>query len=123
MRSGTLTLLLYFGSAAWLLLCWMPRFLDLNAGTEVAFGFRYAAATGIPLAVLLLCAAYRQARFGRFSPGTLFQVAIAAALLVMALMVLYATRPSTVLSFLHVLVCGLLILWMLFRPAGKRAPA
>lgn len=110
----TVLMLAYFAGAAWLLLCWMPTFFSLNAGTESHAGFRFIAASGLPFALLLLAAAFRQANRPKLALGTLIEVAIVAWLLVWALGMLYQVRPSTVLSFVHVGLCVLLIPWMLF---------
>jgi hypothetical protein len=117
-------MLAYFAGAAWLLLCWMPKFFELNAGTDAHSGFRFIAASGLPLALLLLAAAFRQANRAKLALGTLIEVGVAVWLLVWALSMLYEARPSTVLSFAHVGLCVLFIPWMLFRavvpePAGS----
>lgn len=109
------SMLLYFAGAAWLLLCWMPRFFDLNLGTDTHLGVRFIAASGVPLALLLLSAAFRQASRSKLAVGTLVQVGITVWLLVWALSMLNEVRPSTVLSFVHVALCALLVVWMLVR--------
>ena len=115
LRPFSVLMLAYFAGAAWLLLCWMPRFFELNAGTDAHSGFRFIAASGLPLALLLLAAAMRQANRAKLALGTLVEVGVVVWLLWWALTTLYAVRPSTVLAFVHVALCVMLIPWMLFR--------
>jgi hypothetical protein len=107
--------LLYFAGAGWILLCWLPGFFTLNAGTDAHGGFRFIAASGFPLALLLLAAAFRQANRPTLALGTLIEVGVTVWLLLWALSMLYDNRPSTVLAFVHVGLCILFIPWMLFR--------
>lgn len=104
----------YFGAAVACLVWWAPNFFVTNADQPLQWTYRYWAVSFIPYGLLLSLLAARQSLFREFSLW-LFWQALAAALLLWCTVYTFDYTPqSQPFSMLHVLLCGVLIVWNLF---------
>lgn len=111
----SLGLALYVLVAMGALLWWAPHFFAANLHLLPKFDYRYIAATGIPLALLLMSVAARQSLMPRFSLVLVLIVVAAALTLMLGFLSFDYLKQSVFFCAIHLAICGLGLLMNLTR--------
>lgn len=103
--------LLAIGALLW----WAPHFFAANLHLLPKLDYRYMAATGIPLALLLISAAARQSLMARFSLVLVLMVVVAALSLMLGFLSFDYLKQGVFFCALHLAICALGLLFNLSR--------
>ncbi len=104
----------YVVLCALLMFWWAPNFFLINTHLLPQLNYRYVAATGIPLGMLLMTLAARQSLIERFSFFLLLQGFVAALLLYRGPLSFYFPPQANFFCAAHLAVCGAGLLWNFF---------
>lgn len=112
---ASLGLAAYVVAAAIALFWWAPHFFSVNLHIWPQANYRYAAATGIPFALLLIAVAARQSLLPRYSVSLLLQVLSAGLFLLLGLLSFGFLPQSVFFCAAHLALCAVFVAWDLFR--------
>lgn len=113
-------LLAYIFAAAAVLAWWTPHFFALNLALTPHLGWRYLAASGVPLGLMLSILAARQSIQPRFSL-TEWWCGLAGVLTAACALITFRDPVhAAFFSALHVLTCALVGAWHLGRYRNER---
>jgi hypothetical protein len=112
---SSLGLLSYVVLAAAALLWWAPHFFAANLHLWPELNYRYVAATGIPLALLLISVAARQSLMPRFSVVLVLEVVLAGLALFLGIVSFQYLPQAVFFCALHLGICALALVWNLVR--------
>ena len=97
------------------LLWWAPHFFAVNLHMLPQLNYRYAAASGIPFALLLITIAARQSLMPRFSLALVIQALAAALALMLGLISFNFLRQGVFFCAAHLAICFICLLTNLTR--------
>lgn len=99
-------LLIYVLIAAVALLWWAPNFFVVNLHLYPEASYRYIAASGIPMGLLMMTIAARQSLLPRFRLGLMLEAFAAGLMLILGLYSFYYDIQSVFFCAMHVFICA-----------------